>query len=148
MTDTLEQLIPLFSDIMEKVDKADYSDALRQSLPILAEQEQRMFDEERDSSGRSWPVLKQSTINRKGHDQILVETGELKKSLTDLNDSFNIHEIQPRELLFGTSDPKALFHQEGTSKMPARPPVGISDETADTIAEFVAEETIRIILET
>ena len=148
MADTLEQLIPLFSDIMQKVEQADYSEVFREVLPILTEQEQRMFDEERDSSGRSWPPLAQSTIVKKGHDQILVDTGALRKSLVDIDDSFNIHEIQPRELIFGTSDPKALYHQEGTGRMPARPPVGISDETAETIAEFVADETVRIILET
>jgi phage gpG-like protein len=56
---------------------------------------------------------------------ILVRTGRLFRSLTTNTDD-TIADIQPDHLTFGTRVPYALYHQLGTRKMPARPPIKLS----------------------
>jgi phage gpG-like protein len=56
---------------------------------------------------------------------ILVRTGRLFRSLTANTDD-TIADIQPDHLTFGTRVPYALYHQLGTRKMPARPPIKLS----------------------
>lgn len=57
---------------------------------------------------------------------ILELTGALKESLTRLGGD-HIERYNRRSMVFDTRDPKALWHQLGTSKMPARSPVGLSE---------------------
>ena len=56
---------------------------------------------------------------------ILVRTGRLFRSLTTNTDD-TIADIQPDHFTFGTRVPYALYHQLGTRKMPARPPIKLS----------------------
>lgn len=147
MTDTLEldQLGPLFAEIGGTIADADYSSTLEPFLVVLAADEGRAFAHEETVDGTPWAPLKPATIKRKGNDRILVEHGALIASLVTVGGPNNIAEVHPQELIFGTSDPKALFHQYGTSKMPARPPVGLSRETLDRIADAVADRTVEIM---
>jgi phage gpG-like protein len=54
---------------------------------------------------------------------ILVLTGRLRKSLTAVGNQDTIRDQQPMALTLGTSTPYGIFHQRGTRKMPARPPL-------------------------
>jgi phage gpG-like protein len=58
--------------------------------------------------------------------KILELTGSLKRSLTSVGGN---HVSQPTtdSIRIGTKDPKASYHQKGTSKMPQRKPMFLTD---------------------
>lgn len=145
MTQTVDNIGELFADLNQAVQDADYSETLEAFMPRMAEQEAGMFAGEFDSNLEPWAPLKPSTIKRKGHDRILVESGDLRKSLVSVGGPGNISEVAPKGMLFGTDVEYASFLQEGTSRMPARPPVGISVETLDKLCDAVADATIEML---
>jgi phage gpG-like protein len=57
---------------------------------------------------------------------ILVRSGRLRNALTQPDHPDAIADMQPDRLTFGTRIPYALYHQLGTRKMPARPPIKLS----------------------
>lgn len=124
----------------------EYQKPLNAFLPILALEHKEHFSREKDSSGASWPPLAPSTIKRKGHDRILVEHGDLQRSLETVGGPNNIAATTGQGLLFGTSDPKAGFHQSGTRNMPARPPVGVSLARVNQLTEMIADSAVDQIL--
>ena len=95
----------------------------------FADMESRLFASEGSSGGRTWAPLSPSysawKVSRGRSGQILVDTGRLRRSLTQR--PFGHEVITPQRFEFGTDVPYAVYHQQGTSKMPARPPVQ-SDE--------------------
>lgn len=54
---------------------------------------------------------------------ILVRTGRLRRSLTAVGNEDTIRDQQPMALTIGSSTPYGIFHQRGTRRMPARPPL-------------------------
>lgn len=60
-----------------------------------------------------WPSLAPSTVSRKGADTPLLQTGELR-------DSIGHTLVSDHECEVGSNDPKAEWHELGTSKMPPR----------------------------
>ena len=70
------------------------------------------FDGGHDALGREWQSLSPHTIERKGHDQVLFETGELKESFD--------YDIERGELRIGSSDPNLERHEFGRG-VPRRP---------------------------
>lgn len=90
-------------------------DMIRASLALFNSQGRR--------GGGSWKKLKPSTVARKGHEIILVETGALKKSLSEYDAPFQIHHVTNSTVEFGTEHPFAAIHQHGTrdGRLPARP---------------------------
>lgn len=78
-----------------------------------------------------WKPLAASTIQERirlgfGPEPILWRTGALMESLTDRDADGAIFDVGPDHLTVGSDLFYAGFHQEGTSKMPARPMVGLS----------------------
>jgi phage gpG-like protein len=65
------------------------------------------------------------------------------ESLVTIGGDGNISETSHRGMLFGTDVEYAIFHQEGTSRMPARPPVGLSETTLQTIVDGVADAAVQ-----
>ncbi len=83
-------------------------------------------------NGFNWPPLKPATIAQKRYGNTpLYETGDLKHSI-EVAGPF--HEgARTVSAVVGTNDPKAAFHEYGTSKIPARPfmlPAAIDSEAA------------------
>ena len=87
-----------------------------------------------ETEGRGeWPELAQTTLERKAQQgypsKILQATEALYDSLSGgLGAAGHVERITESEIVYGTTDPKAGFHQEGTSQMPARPPVDVREE--------------------
>lgn len=103
---------------------AAIADDLRE---ILAEQ----FSTEGAAGGSPWAPLAPSTL-RKAHAArvgILQVTGALAASLVDKDAPGHVEECDGEQLLFGTGLPYAVFHQEGTRRMPARPIVALAEES-------------------
>lgn len=130
-------------DVEQRVVNADYQPELADAAVQIADYEAGMFAGEFDSNGESWAPLKPSTIKRKGHDRILIESGALRESLVHVGGPGNITEVMPRGMLFGADVEYAIFHQQGTSRMPSRPPVGMSEETLDKLVNSVADGTVE-----
>lgn len=144
MTDTA-QLEGLYHDLESLVYNTDYSEVLSDFQHVIAEGEAESFSTETASNGEAWAPLAESTIRRKGHDQILFETGDLMESLIHVGGAGNISEVDSHGSIYGTSVPYAIFHDQGTSRIPARPPVGVSEDRVDQLAEMVAQRTIEAI---
>lgn len=61
-----------------------------------------------------WEPLAESTIARKGgRDTPLLETGEMRDSIS--------HKVENNILYVGSDNPKANWHEYGTSRIPPRP---------------------------
>lgn len=141
--DNIQQIGGVLLDCEQRIRNADYTEDLVQFQEKLAEQHAGMFAGEFDSNLEDWAPLAKATIDRKGHDRILVETGALRESLVHVGGAGNIHDVMPRGMLFGTEIEYAVFHQEGTRRMPARPPVGVSEETLDKFVERIADSAVE-----
>lgn len=88
----------------------------------------------------AWAPLSPATEERKAakgqpSDSPLVAEGDLKGSFS--------HQAQGLELVAGSKDPKMVFHEFGTAKMPPRPVVGPAGfENRDIIAKLVGAAAI------
>ena len=72
-----------------------------------------------------WAPLKPSTIAMKGHAQILVDTGRMRNS-------FRFRSSRSL-LVFNNTTPYLQFHQFGTSKMPRRTVMKVTDALAKDV---------------
>lgn len=98
-------------------------------LAVLADEMEQIEADLFEAEGYGqWPALASSTVAYKAANklrpEILRATDEMRKSLVE--DGLNhIRLIQGSELIFGTSDPKAIFHKLGTRRMPRRDPLHV-----------------------
>lgn len=138
----------LFEAYATHLEESSYEHRMDELVPLIQEGERQAFFEERTPGGEPWAPLSPVTIAMKGarsghvaaHSTILIDTGRLFESLTTPDGtSDTIWITGDRFLTFGTSVPYAIFHETGTARMPARPAVGLSDETADQIADKIGE---------
>lgn len=141
----IDQLESLFEGIGQQVADMDFFPVMHASLQLIADGERAAFDAGHGPNGETWAPNAESTIKRKGHGIVLFETGALEKSLVELDGPGNINDAGSRELIFGTSNPHSLFNEFGTSRIPARPHVGISDQLVDAIAEELVDYAISQI---
>ena len=110
----IEETIRELTQIKERI--SDLSPFWRTyAVPMI----QNALEEIFLSEGPGWAPLAPSTIRSRKYPDlpILQQTGELKASIID-HPSI---QITQRQLLYGTSNPYAQFHEDGTYKMPARP---------------------------
>ena len=108
--------------------------ALERMRAMLARGEQEVWSTQGAAIGFHWAPRAEG-----GGEQLLVATGALRASLTGEGSG----ETTELELRFGTDVPYARFHQYGTSKMPARPFMGIPPDVdhgvPDLLAQMLAE---------
>lgn len=103
----------------------------------VAEEIDEGFDTGHDALGRPWAPLSPTTIQRKGHSQILVEDGTMRESLfTDVESSENRAKI-------GFHDGKIRYHEFGAPEvnLPARPVLGPGATYAKEIADWKFKES-------
>lgn len=75
---------------------------------------------------------------------VLVANGRLERSLTVRGSEGNITNISKQNLKMGSNVRYAVFLQEGTKKMPARPPVLIDiDRRVQRWLRIIEENTIK-----
>jgi len=147
-----EGLDKIYSDIMDAVNDMNFQYILTEQLNVLAGMHEYYFSMEIDPNGQAWEKLADYTIFKKGHDTILVESGELKASLTGGGTPNSYREVMAgvgdtkAVLLFGTDVEYAHWHMTGTSKMPARPMVGVTDQYVDRLAQDVADIVIANLM--
>lgn len=130
---------------------AGYEKGLESLVPLwelfgkeFYQQETKLFND------APWAPLSPAYAKRKqeefGNKPLLRATDDLFKSFTQQGATGNIHQVSAMNAVFGSSDFKAMFHQMGTIKMPARPPLGEPDlKQYETIAGgYVAEMVSRL----
>lgn len=149
--DGLDGLQGVFDDIGKDFEEVRYVELLQGELDILQRAHTDYYVSQSSPVGEAWPVLSPVTIRKKGHAVILFETGQQMQSLTSADAEDAIRDIQEIHLFtgltFGTSAPFAAFHQAGTRRMPARPHVGMNEPQVDFLAESVADETVKQLLD-
>lgn len=110
----------------------------------------RLFDSE-GSTGKEgkWAPLspKYAAIKRAryGDQGILTASGSMRRSLTDSNAENAVYDESPLELVLGTRDPKARYHQTGTRKMPKREIIGFTDQQEKELLEPVYQKLDQLI---
>ena len=110
----IENIIRELSGIQERI--SDMTPFWRTiAVPIIQNSLEEIFL----SEGPGWSPLAPSTIRSRKYPglPILQQTGNLKASILD----HPTLQVSQRQLLYGTSNPYAQFHEDGTYRMPARP---------------------------
>lgn len=138
----LQHLGSVFIGIENQFLGIDYQETLQEFIPELQKAELGQFGGESNAVGDAWKALAPSTIKKKGHDQILFETGRLESSLVGKTGD-SIQETTHRGLIFGTSVPYSIFHDVGTERLPIREHVGMDEQTLDKLVNALADATVE-----
>lgn len=118
----------------------DGREITRKVANVLLQEAEAAFDNEKSPEGEPWAKLNQDYKKRrynKGYTgNILQVTGDLVKSLNiDYGDNF---------AMIGASEPYGQYHQLGTSKMPARPFLGLSNDGIEEIKAILNRELSKV----
>ncbi|WP_169314853.1 phage virion morphogenesis protein [Rubinisphaera brasiliensis] len=142
--DDIRYLGGIFVDIEEGFKNADFTKTVEAFFPVLEQSHAKGFQEARSSAGDNWPALAPSTVKRKGHDTILVDTGRLKQSLASQT-QHSVREVSDRGrgALFGTQVPYSIFHQQGGGRLPQRQHVGITNADEEILSDRVADFAVE-----
>lgn len=116
------------------------------------------FTSESSGDGRAWAALAPSTVRQRilqGYPArpILVRSGALRNSLLSPGAANSYEDLQTTgdgwTLVVGTEDSKAIFHELGTARMPARPFIALSDQAEQRIVSaldtLVAQIETRVL---
>lgn len=137
--------VQALSGVLEKIIQgAAKTDQLIQIMgQQLVSDTKEGFFKEQDPDGIPWKPLKR----RKG--KILQDTGALRTSVTSRGGKGNIERKGPTFLEWGTNIEYAKYHQGGTSRIPARPFLGIGEELGEKLemiaADWVEEQVKRAL---
>jgi phage virion morphogenesis protein len=124
----------------------DYGQVLHDVSRQVREDTLECFATQSDPDGKAWPELAQSTIDKKGHEEILIERGDLYQSFVTEEAT-----ITETEMEWGSNDEHAELHQQdehaSTVGLPVRKMVGFSEarqqSIEDQVADFVEQEVAR-----
>lgn len=116
-------------DLLAFADRAaDAAPAFREIVKMCRAIEAEWFASEGDGT---WDALAESTVAAKAsaglRPEILRATDDLFESLTEDGAAGAVEVITPIEMAWGSSIPYAKWHSSGTSRMPARDPLGITE---------------------
>lgn len=115
------------------------ADDVADLTPYWGDVQQEFYKIEREAfalqgaSGKSgrWAALSPRyaviKFKRWGSQPILTASGALRDSLTSETASSAITRKEKDSLTLGSSIPYGAYHQSGTSKMPARPPISLTE---------------------
>lgn len=149
--DNPSEFLENLAESVARVTEGDYTPVFRKVMVDLEEYHDFYFQEEISFEGQKWQELAPLTIEAKGHDTILVDTGRLKASLIgDTGDSIReiVGEANTPGFRFGTSVEYAIYHQVGTKQyggnLPARPMVGVPEAAVEKIFEDVQDHIMGL----
>jgi len=99
----------------------------------MEQETERQFVTETDPDGVRWAALAPSTLAQKRRlgypDSILTRTGKMRRSVNSVADA--------RGVLIGVDVPYAIFHQQGTRKMPQRRILGMNDKRRGKLVKLI-----------
>lgn len=136
-----DQVLRTFSRWTEGL--SDFSPALEDIADDFLKLEAQQFASEGKTGSGGWPALSTKyaswkAINYPGA-KILERDGWLRDSLTVRDAPFQVREITPTQATLGTDVPYGVYHQLGTRKMPARPPIELSESDKTRWGKLVHE---------
>ena len=121
----------------------------------IRQQFQANFTRQGSGAG-AWAALAPSTARQRqqqgyaGNRPILVRTGQLRASFVDRGAADHYERIWQSAVGLtvevGSDDPRAIFHERGTSRMPARPVTLLDDAQGEALfrlVDFVVVQTER-----
>lgn len=122
---------------------SDFGPALEKIADDFLKLEAVQFSSEGKSGSAGWAPLSAKyaawkAVNYPGA-LILERDGWMRDSLTVKDAPFQIREITATRADLGTSVPYGIFHQLGTRRMPARPPIELSASDQDRWGKLVHE---------
>jgi len=98
----------------------DMQGALDEAGLYMERETKLNFARQQSPDGAAWAGLAESTLRYKRTSAILRETGSLAASIQK-------QPASSTEVRITAGTEYGIFHQEGTSKMPARPFIGLND---------------------
>jgi phage gpG-like protein len=127
---------------------ADY----RPIWPVIEDefyaQEKDQFRTEGEEGGDKWAELSPEYAGWKAahfpDKPILERTGDLVESLTNPNSVNGVRREERKTLTLGTLLPYALYHQQGTENMPARPELIFPESWKRTVMHHVQTYLVQI----
>lgn len=96
---------------------------------ILESSTRERFSTKKSPDGVAWENLLPDTVKSKGNSEILVDKGDLMKSIT--------RHANADSVIVGTDRHYGKYHQLGTQNMVARPFLGLSVDDKSTINELI-----------
>lgn len=134
----------IFVDMMVGFAEHSYKRVLTSIKDRLVTIHEEYFNRQAGPEG-GWVSLSPRTVKKKGFDTILIEYNEMRSSLLFDAAENHVQDIEDAYLVWGTSDPKAAFHQEGVQSrnLPARPFVGLNTKDVDEFVNLIADEAVE-----
>ena len=139
----------VLDDVQNDYENTDLQSALSALEILLEEHHTDHYTLERAPDGTSWPALSPVTEARKGSNKILVELGDMLASLiSKTGTSIRQKSVNAgrAELIYGTADEKAAYHQRGTDRIPQREHVGMSELFVDDLEEGTADAMVQELM--
>jgi hypothetical protein len=127
-----------FKDFMKQLKQttSKLSPAFRDAGEYMKKETIIQFEKEVDPNGKPWAPLAPATIAKKK------TPFKLRETLVMFNTLFYV--ANDKGLTFGIKDDKYRFHHEGTTRMPARVVIGITDARRGKINQFVIAQIRRV----
>jgi hypothetical protein len=134
IADQLPQILAAQEKALESVDLTGFLGEV--ARPMILQDERDHFTSSVSPDGVPWAPR---VILGDGH-PILVEKGNLLQAATGGGPG-HISQIGQRELVLGVEGDVsgAIYHTEGTSRMPPRPFMGATESTEEKIGELLAD---------
>lgn len=149
---TLDEIQEYFDRISEDWNTQRWDTFLQSEQAIIAQIHTFYFETESGPDGAPWPPLSPNTRKRigiEGPDKILVDTGDLRTSLTEPGEADNAirwidQNSEETFLLFGTMLPYSSAHDEEDpfTGRPARIHLGLTEEYCDMAAARAADYAV------
>ena len=111
-------------------------------IPRLRESEGQIFDSNGVAFGHPWAGA--VAPERKTNPRLLEATGRLRRSLEGRT-SESVQHATATELHYSTTVPYAHFHESGTSRMVARPFIGMTDEVRNALDNVVRDYSEALV---
>ena len=136
-----DQVLRTFSRWTEGL--SDFSPALEDIADDFLKLQATQFSSEGRTGSGGWKPLSADyaswkAVNYPGA-KTLERDGWLRDSLTVKDASFQIREITATQATMGTDVPYAIYHHFGTKRMPARPPIELSESDKTRWGKLVHE---------
>lgn len=98
---------------------------------ILESSTRERFSAKKEPNGTAWKSLLPDTLKSKGNNNILVDTGDLMRSIT--------FHASSESVVVGTDRHYGKYHQLGGINLVARPFLGLSEDDKSTIGDLIED---------